>query len=117
MDYGGGIGLGIVRQQALTEGQESGAPAGRNTILEFAVKGFGLTEGRGGRGKADAQTMGHPPSMSGMLSRRNKKRPRAPNRHRRTSNFHIFRTHTARTLQVLSTRAWDRKRYRANGFR
>ena len=27
MDYGGGMGFGIVREQALTEGQESGAPA------------------------------------------------------------------------------------------
>jgi hypothetical protein len=27
MDYGGDVGFGIVRQQALTEGQESGAPA------------------------------------------------------------------------------------------
>jgi len=69
-------------------------------------KGFGQTERRGGRGRLMPKQWGTP-SMSGMLARRNKKRPRAPNRHRRTSNVHIFRSHTARTLQVLSTRAWD----------
>jgi hypothetical protein len=46
--------------------------AGRNTILEFPVKGFGLTEGRGGRGKADAQTMGHPEYVWNALAAQQK---------------------------------------------